>query len=83
LFAVAALFATGFLLQSEEKTHVSAPTSLSIFDLESFASGPTIPPGPYDEDDSNPGETKLASGPTIPPGPYDEDDSGSGETKIV
>ena len=59
-FAVATLFASGFLLQSKENTHPAAPTSLSILDEDTLASGPTIPPGPYDEDDDNPGDTKIA-----------------------
>ena len=82
LFTAAALFAAGLVLQSESGAKV-APTSLSVFDTETLASGPTLRPGPYDEDDSGSGGTKIASGPTLPPGPYDEDDSGSGGTKAV
>ncbi len=60
LIAAAALFATGLALQSESHTNIAAPTSLSVIELDVLASGPTIPPGPYDEDDSSSGGQKLA-----------------------
>jgi hypothetical protein len=83
LCASAVLFAIGVMSQSKSDTNLAAPTSLSVIVDHKLASGPTIPPGPWDEDDSGSGGTKIASGPTIPPGPWDEDDSDSGGTKLV
>ena len=82
LLTAAALFTTGLMLQGDS-SKMAAPTSLSVMDDQTLASGPTIPPGPYDEEESGSGGTKIASGPTIPPGPYDEEESGSGGTKIA
>ena len=81
LIASAALFAAGVMSQLTTRGQFAAPTSLSVFIEYDLASGPTIPPGPWDEESSN-GETKIASGPTIPPGPWDEEPS-NGETKVV
>jgi len=81
IFASALLFAAGLIIQSGMSAHFNAPATLPT-SLEKIASGPTIPPGPWDDDDSSSGGTKVASGPTIPPGPWDDDDSSSG-TKIA
>jgi hypothetical protein len=81
ILASAALFAAGLMFQSGTCTHLNAPATLPI--EKKLASGPTIPPGPWDGVDSNSPGTKIASGPTIPPGPWDDDDSGSGSTKVA
>lgn len=83
LFASAALFAAGILSQSRCEPNPAAPTSITVIIDHTLASGPTIPPGPWDEEEPNSGETKIASGPTIPPGPWDEEEPNSGETKIA
>ena len=83
LFASAALFAAAVVFQPTGAGNRVAPTSLTVIVEDKVASGPTIPPGPWDEDDDGSGGTKLASGPTIPPGPWDEDDDGSGGTKLL
>jgi len=82
LIASAALFAAGSMSKLSTQGEFAAPTSISIFVDHDLASGPTIPPGPWDEEGSGSGETKIASGPTIPPGPWDEE-PGSGETKVI
>ena len=81
ILASAVLFAAGLMIQSGTSAHSNAPATLPL-SLEKTASVPTIPPGPWDDDDSSSGGTKVASGPTIPPGPWDDDDSSSG-TKIA
>lgn len=80
LFASAALFAAGLISQSNTEIKSVAPTSLTVIVDDSLASGPTLPPGDYDEDED--GGTKVASGPTLPPGDYDEDEDG-GTTKVA
>jgi hypothetical protein len=81
LFVCAALFVFGTIAKSDAGANLAAPTSLSLMYQGEQASGPTIPPGPWDEEEGE-GETKVASGPTIPPGPWDEEE-GEGETKIA
>jgi hypothetical protein len=83
LFASAALFAAGVLSQSKCEPNLAAPTSITVIVDHTLASGPTIPPGPWDEEETGSGDTKIASGPTIPPGPWDEEETGSGDTKIA
>lgn len=83
LFASAALFAAGILSQSQSEPNPAAPTSITVIVDHTLASGPTIPPGPWDDEDTGSGDTKIASGPTIPPGPWDDEDTGSGDTKLV
>jgi hypothetical protein len=83
ILASAALFAAGLMLQSETPMHSNAPATLPVSIEQKLASGPTSPPGPWDDDDTGSGGTKIASGPTIPPGPWDDDDSSSGSTKIA
>ena len=82
LFASAALFLAGVLSQADAAAPYVAPTSLSLIEDEQTASGPTIPPGPWDEEEEDEGGTKVASGPTIPPGPWDEEDEEEG-TKVA
>ena len=83
ILASAALFAAGLMIQSGTRIESHAPATLPMCIEKKIASGPTIPPGPWDDDDSSSGDTKVASGPTIPPGPWDGDDSGSGGTKVA
>lgn len=79
LFASAVLFAAGVITQSQTQFNLVAPTSLSVLEDYSFASGPTIPP--IDEDDTGAGGTHVASGPTIPP--IEDDDTGAGGTNVA
>ena len=81
LLASAGLFTASMIWQPGAAGTRVAPTSLTFMADDTLASGPTIPPGPWDEEDSGSGGTKIYSGPTIPPGPWDEDESGSGGTK--
>ena len=81
LLACAALFAAGLFTKSAVEADLVAPTSLSLIHEDQEASGPTIPPGPWDDEDTEE-EPKIASGPTIPPGPWDDEETGE-EPKIA
>ena len=62
--SVAALFVAATATQ----VWYGCPETTAVPQEITIASGPTLPPGPWDEGK----EVNVASGPTLPPGPWDE-----------
>jgi hypothetical protein len=65
---IAIVFLVAALFHTVKGGKTVAPTGLTLVSESQTFSGPTMPPGPWNE-------TKLkanSSGPTMPPGPWNE-----------
>lgn len=57
----------------DPSSHPSRADQQDADRTDGVASGPTLPPGPWDEKPETPEQPQIvASGPTLPPGPWDE-----------